>query len=541
LSYPRIASLKTAAAFRAHLERSGIALGFDEQLTSPAASPLAQPIEAGGVRIGNRFCILPMEGWDGTREGEPSELTRRRWRHFGISGAKLIWGGEAVAVRHDGRANPNQLMLTRNTAHAMASLRDQLVASHRERFGSNADADLFIGLQLTHSGRFARPDAYDCPAPLAGAAHPLLDRRFPSGIRVLTDAELDRLIDDFVAAATLARDCGFQFVDVKACHGYLGHELLGARGRAGRYGGSLENRTRFMRQIIESIRANVPGLQIVVRLSAFDTVPYRKRPDGVGEPEDAMAVPKGCAAFGFGIVERDDDLDRSLEESRAVLRMLERLGVRCISVTGGSPYYNPHVQRPAMFPPLDGYEPPEDPLRGVARHIRATALLKQSFPGLVFVGSGYSYLQEWLPHVAQQVIRAGMADFVGLGRMVLAYPELPSDVLEGRPLRRASICRTFSDCTTGPRLGLMSGCFPLDKFYAARPEAIQVRDVRTRSAKSLARQDEDEPADRRASLSGERDPTGSASVSSEPDRAGRASLHDRRSLGEGGSGERGRT
>jgi 2,4-dienoyl-CoA reductase-like NADH-dependent reductase (Old Yellow Enzyme family) len=504
LSYPRIASLKTGAAFRAHLERSGIALGFDEQLAPPAASPLAQPIEIDSVRIGNRFCILPMEGWDGTREGEPSELTRRRWRHFGISGAKLMWGGEAVAVRHDGRANPNQLMLTRKTERAIASLRGELIASHRERFGSNADADLFIGLQLTHSGRFARPDAYDRPAPLAGAAHPLLDRRFPSAVRILTDEELDRLIDDFVAAAGLARDCGFQFVDVKACHGYLGHELLGARSRDGKYGGVFENRTRFMRRIIEGIRANVPGLRIVVRVSAFDTVPFRKRPDGVGEPEDSRAVAQPFrAAFGFGIVADDATLDAALEEARALLRMLEGLGVRWICVTGGSPYYNPHVQRPAMFPPLDGYEPPEDPLRGVARQINATALLKQSFPNLVFVGSAYSYLQEWLPHVAQHVIRNGMADFVGLGRMVLAYPELPADVLAGRPLRRGSICRTFSDCTTGPRLGLVSGCFPLDKFYAGKPEAIQIRDVRTRSARSLALHDDDESAGR-ASLSGER-------------------------------------
>jgi NADPH2 dehydrogenase len=112
LSYPRVASLKTPAAFRAHLARSAIALPFDDALAAPTASPLAQPIEVDGVRVGNRFCILPMEGWDGTREGEPSDLTRRRWRHFGISGAKLLWGGEAVAVRHDGRANPHQLLLS---------------------------------------------------------------------------------------------------------------------------------------------------------------------------------------------------------------------------------------------------------------------------------------------------------------------------------------------------------------------------------------------------------------------------------------------
>jgi 2,4-dienoyl-CoA reductase-like NADH-dependent reductase (Old Yellow Enzyme family) len=481
LSYPRVASLKTAAALRTHLERSAIPLDFDDDLSAPGESPLAAAIAVDGVRVGNRFCILPMEGWDGTRDGEPSDLTRRRWRHFGISGAKLIWGGEAVAVRHDGRANPHQLMMSATTERAIASLREDLVNAHRERFGTNADGDLWIGLQLTHSGRYARPDVYDRPAPLAGAHHPLLDRRFPGGVRVLTDDELDRLVDDFVAAARRAYNGGYQFVDVKACHGYLGHEMLGARTRDGKYGGPLENRTRFMRQVIEAIRASVPPLQIVVRLSAFDTVPYRKRHDHVGEPEAADAT---C---GFAIVAGDDRLDDALEEPRAVLRMLERLGVRWICVSGGSPYYNPHVQRPALFPPLDGYEPPEDPLRGVARQIRVTALLKESFPNLVFVGSGYSYLQEWLPHAGQHAVRTGKTDFVGLGRMVLAYPDLPADVLAGRPLRRASICRTFSDCTTGPRLGLVSGCFPLDRFYAGRPEAVQVKKVRAHEIQGASR------------------------------------------------------
>jgi NADPH2 dehydrogenase len=481
LSYPRVASLKSAAAFRAHLDRSAIPLAFDDELAPAPASPLAAPIEVDGVRVGNRFCILPMEGWDGTRGGEPSDLTRRRWRNFGVSGAKLIWGGEAVAVRHDGRANPHQLMLSAATESAIASLRDELVAAHRDRFGANADANLWVGLQLTHSGRYARPDAHDRPAPLAGARHPILDRRFPNGVRVLTDEELDRLVDDFVAAARRAWNGGYQFVDVKACHGYLGHELLGAHARDGKYGGPLANRTRFMRQVIEGIHATVPGLRIVVRMSAFDTVPYRKRGDGTGEPEvaqSAKATDGIGRGFGFGVADSDEHLDAALDEPRAVLRMLERLGVRWICVSGGSPYYNPHVQRPALFAPLDGYEPPEDPLRGVARQIRATALLKQSCPALVFVGSGYSYLQEWLPHVGQHAVRTGMTDFVGLGRMVLAYPDLPADVLAGRPLRRASICRTFSDCTTGPRLGLVSGCFPLDRFYSERPEAIQVKNVR---------------------------------------------------------------
>jgi 2,4-dienoyl-CoA reductase-like NADH-dependent reductase (Old Yellow Enzyme family) len=152
--------------------------------------------------------------------------------------------------------------------------------------------------------------------------------------------------------------------------------------------------------------------------------------------------------------------------------------VRWVCVTAGSPYYNPHMQRPALFPPSDGYLPPEDPLVGVARQIAATASLKKDFPSLAIVGSAYSYLQEWLPHVAQYTVRHGMTDFVGLGRMVLSYPELPADVLAGRPLQRKQICRTFSDCTTGPRQGLVSGCFPLDPFYEKHPDAEKLKELK---------------------------------------------------------------
>ena len=472
-SFPRVASLKTAAAFRDHLSRSGIQLGFDDTLAPAGASPLGAAIEVDGRRVGNRFCILPMEGWDGTRDGRSSELTTTRWRHFGTSGAKLMWGCEAVAVRHDGRANPHQLMLTRETQPSIATLREALVAAHRDRFGANADGDLLVGLQLTHSGRFARPDIYDAPAPLTASCHPILDRRFPKGVRILEDEELDGLVVEFVAAARMAWDIGFAFVDLKHCHGYLGHELLGSRPRPGRYGGSIENRTRFMREIVRGIRAEAPGLAIGVRLSVFDTVPFRPGPDGMGE-----ADPGDTGGFGFGLL-GEDGMEAALGDARWVLGMLSGLGVQSICVTGGTPYYNPHVQRPALFPPVDGYEPPEDPLRGVARQIDATARLKAAFPRMVFVGSAYSYLQEWLPNVAQHAVREGQTDFVGLGRIALSYPGLAADVLEGKPLQRRLICRTFSDCTTGPRLGMVSGCYPLDPAYAARPEAARILAVRT--------------------------------------------------------------
>jgi NADPH2 dehydrogenase len=294
-------------------------------------------------------------------------------------------------------------------------------------------------------------------------------------VRVLTDDELRRLVDDYVAAARLAYEGGFQFVDAKACHGYLGHETLGAKTRPGPYGGSLENRMRFLSEVIDGIRSAVPGLAIVVRVSIIDVVPHRKGPEGIGVPELVTGEEPG-----FGVL-REDDMDRALNDGRALLTHLERIGVKWICTTAGSPYYNPHIQRPAFFPPLDGYEPPEDPLRGVARQVEATAKLKAEFPGMVFVGSAYSYLQEWLPNVGQYNVREGLTDFVGLGRVALSYPTLPADVLSGKKLLRQSICRTFSDCTTGPRMGMVSGCYPLDPFYEVRSEAEQIRNVRVGS------------------------------------------------------------
>ncbi len=476
MTFPRVASFKTAASFRDHLRAHALGLDLEDTVEAAPHSPLAQPIDVDGVRVGNRFCILPMEGWDGTPDGEPSDLTRRRWRHFGVSGAKLIWGGEAVAIRQDGRANPNQLLLTPRTQSGVACLRHELVNAHRERFGSNADADLYVGLQLTHSGRYARPTGKMHSEPLAAYRHPLLDRRFPGGVRLMTDEDLDALVDQFVAAARLAFDAGFAFVDVKHCHGYLGHELLSARDREGRYGGSIENRTRLLRSIVEGIRTTVPGLGIAVRLSAFDTVPFHKDASGAGVAETQSASYR--SAFGL-LDEESSGLDAALADARELLTIVERLGVRWICVTAGSPYYNPHIQRPALFPPSDGYNPPEDPLVGVARHIHATARLKAAFPSLAIVGSAYSYLQDWLPHVAQYTVRRGMTDFVGLGRMVLAYPEFPADVLAGRALQRKRICRTFSDCTTGPRLGLVSGCYPLDPEYMKHPDAERLKTLKS--------------------------------------------------------------
>jgi NADPH2 dehydrogenase len=465
--YRKIASLKTSADFRQYVRELGIELPF---CYAGGPDPLAQRLTAQERAVGNRFCVLPMEGWDCEPDGRPGELTRRRWRRFGESGAKLVWGGEACAVSQSGRSNPRQMMINDDTVEDIAALRELLVGTHEKRFDSSAD--LLVGLQLTHSGRFARPAGG--AAPIIVYNHPLLDEKvgLPPGSDCLSDNEATEIVEQHVKAAVLARNAGFDFVDVKHCHGYLGHEFLSAHDRPGRYGGTFENRTRFLREIIEGIRSRAPELEIGVRLSVFDFAPFVRGSDGVGQctsTGDAYRFAFGGDGTGTGI---------DLREPLAFVDLLCSLGIRLVCATAGSPYYCPHVQRPAMFPPSDGYLPPEDPLVGVARQINATAELKKRRPDLILVGSGYTYLQEYLPHVARGAVAKGLVDSVGLGRMMLSYPDIVADILSGAPLNTKRICRTVSDCTTAPRHGLVSGCYFADDCYRNRNEFRRLKKIK---------------------------------------------------------------
>jgi NADPH2 dehydrogenase len=231
-----------------------------------------------------------------------------------------------------------------------------------------------------------------------------------------------------------------------------------------------------LREIVSGIRSSAPDLEIGVRVSAFDFLPFRSGEDGVGQPLE-FRDEKGQYPYAFG-GDPDNPLKIKSDELFSFIALLESLNIELVNLSCGSPYYNPHIMRPAFFPPSDGYQPPEDPLVGVARQINYAAKVKAQFPEMAIVGTGYSYLQEWLPHVGQYVIDNRMADFVGLGRMVLSYPEMPADVLTGKALARKKICRTFSDCTTAPRKGLISGCYPLDEYYKELPEAEQLKAIK---------------------------------------------------------------
>jgi len=463
--------------FKEYLASIDVDLPIDEDLIEGDRNPLAQPYKlSDGFTIGNRFCILPMEGWDGTPDGKPTVLTKRRWKNFGKSGAKLIWGCEAAAVRADGRANPNQLLIIKENQKDFEEIRDILTNEHKDHFGSTND--LLVGLQLTHSGRFCRPNEKAKLEPKILYHHPLLDEMFniDSTLPVMSDAEIEDLINFYITAAKLSKDIGFDFVDVKHCHGYLGHEFLSAVNRPGKYGGSFENRTRFFREIVLGIQNECPGLKIGVRFSTFDFPPYKADEENVGHMREYRDS-DGNYPFAFGGDPQSPD-HYDLTETKKFLDLCEEIGVELINFTQGSPYYNPHVTRPAYYPPSDGYISPEDPLVGVARQIKVGEELKAHAGSLLCVGSGYTYLQDYLPNVAQAVVRKKMIDFVGLGRMVLSYPEMPDDILEGKELNRRKICRTFSDCTTAPRKGLVSGCYPLDHFYKDLPEAKILKEIK---------------------------------------------------------------
>jgi 2,4-dienoyl-CoA reductase-like NADH-dependent reductase (Old Yellow Enzyme family) len=449
----QVKRLRDRGSFVAHCAVVGADLPLDASLDP--AEVLGRPLATPAGVSPNRFAVLPMEGWDGTTDGRPTDLVKRRWTRFGQSGAGLVWGGEAVAVVHDGRANPNQLAFGPHSERDLAELR-ALVAAR--------SPDAVIGLQLTHSGRWSRPEG--TPRPAIAYRHPLLDEQVgATDAHVLSDTELDDLVGAFVDAARVAHAAGFAFVDVKHCHGYLLHELLGAHERPGRYGGDLHRRTAFLRAVVEGIRRDVPGLELGVRVSAFDVPPHHAGDDGRGEPR-AESYRYAFGGDGNGGVD--------LAEVHALCRLLVEHDVRMLCVTAGSPYSCPHVQRPAFFPPSDGYLPPYDPLVDVARLLAVTATLTRAHRELVVVASGLSYLQEWLPEVAAGLVAGGGAHAVGYGRAVLSYPDLARDVLAGRALDRARLCRTFSDCTTSARLGLASGCYPLDDFYKKSPDRPKV-------------------------------------------------------------------
>jgi len=427
-------------------------------------SPLFDSVNVGPMTIGNRFCIQPMEGCDGTLEGSPDELTYRRFRRFGAGGAKLIWG-EATAIDESARMNPRQLWIHDKSASSLEAMLKGCRDAHHEVYGN--DNGLMVGLQLTHSGRycFRRPqivmhDPLLDPLTLDKSTGRIVDDSFP----LLGDDDLKRIEDQYVAAARLASKIGCDFIDIKQCHRYLLSEFLSAKNRPGPFGGSLENRTQFVRNIIRRIRTEIPSLILGSRVNVYDGIPFRKGVDQVGRAVDFQYPLEMCYGVDSNNYEKVD-----LAEPLQVIQWLVEDGVSIINVTMGNPYANPHVLRPAEYPPVDGYHAPEHPLLGVLRHFQATAEIQRSIPSVPVVGSGYSWLQEFAIHAGAGNVATGGCSIVGLGRATLSQPDFVQHLQKYGKLNRKTTCRTFSYCTNLMRakdhpLGQTpTGCPPFDK------------------------------------------------------------------------------
>jgi len=443
--------------------RLGLNLPFSDDIGA-----LLRPADIGPLRLPNRLVVHPMEGADAGPEGAPSELTLRRYARFAAGGSSLLWL-EAAAVVPEGRSNPRQLLITRRNLDGWKRLADETRLAAETAMGRNHRTALI--LQLTHSGRFSRPDG--APRPVIARHHPLLDRLagVESAHPLITDAELDRLSEAHAAAAGLSAEAGFDGVDVKSCHGYLAAELLAASDRSSsRYGGPYENRTRWLKETLRRIRSENPRLLVACRLNAYD---------GPGAPA------------GFGCRDSDEGRMEDLNEPIRLARELEAEGVSVLSITVGIPALHPHIGRPFDRPARGASLPDEHPLAGVARHIAVTAAIQKTVPDLPLIGAGYSWLRQFVPPVASGAVREGLATLVGLGRGALAYPEWVRDLMDKGKIDPRRVCTACSKCSELLRAGGPAGCVVRDK----EPYAALYKTLR----RSLRRTDRMERRNRRGS------------------------------------------
>ena len=415
-------------------EAQGLAMPYDEDL-----SILGRPVQGDGFVAPNAFCIQPMEGCDGTPDGSPDELTLQRYDGFAKSGAGLIWA-EAVAVTNEGRANPRQLHINEKNYDSFAAMRERI----SQQAGAAGNAQPLVIIQLTHSGRFANPSGNHDP--ICGWRHVSLDERYPKQAATppVADDTLRALPAHYAKAVRLARRAGFDGVDVKACHLYLFSELLSAYDRPGPYGGSFENRTRLLRECVAAAAAEDHGV-LSVRLNVHDAMP-----------------------MGFG-VKTDGSLDVDFTEPRMLLKILADMGVRLLDVTMGTPYYNPHVNRPYNS---GGYAPPENQNTGVARLLSGAKMAVEADSRLRVVGTGYTQLAGALPPFAAGSLSQNWAHFVGIGRLAFAYPSYPADALAGE-IKANKLCLACGKCTELMRAGSTAGCPVRSGVYAK----LYARDV----------------------------------------------------------------
>lgn len=394
---------------------------------------LSEDIDINGKKINNRLAIHPMEGCDSTKDGSPSELTERRYMRYIQGLAGLIWF-EATAISEKARANNQQLFLNEDNLDNFARLIDNL----KKESLKDSKQHPYLVLQLAHAGRFGEnKEIVIHDKKLDSISY--IDSKYP----VISDNELEELKLSYINAAKLAKKAGFDAVDVKSCHRYLLSELLGARTREGKFGGSYENRTRFLKEVIDLINEEV-GIDIAVRLNISDLIHY---------------------PISWGTNEKNE-ID--LSEPFKLIDELKNKNVKLINITAGSPYINAHVNRPADGEPKK-CTPPEHPLIGVGRLIKFAKMVQERFNDIIVIGTGLSWFRQFFPYVAAGMVEKGYSKVIGLGRMAFAYPDFAKDIINKNGLDKNKVCITCVRCAELKAHKKITGCVIQDKEIYLKP------------------------------------------------------------------------
>ncbi len=373
---------------------------------------LYTPVAMGRRSAPNRLTAQAMEISAAGDGGGVSDAHMERYRQLGTGGWGVVFV-EAVSVTGRHLARKRGLVLSRENLTGFR----RLVASFREAGGGG-----LVLFQLSHAGR------------LCGSfSRPVGVYRENDGIPVLTEGEIDETVDLFAEAVRLSHEAGADGVDIKACHGYLGGEMLRPRNdRGDKYGGSPGNRSRFIAAIIREARKISGDFIVGTRISFYE------------------GIRGGCGTgSGQGYIEEPDDM-------YALLDHIVQAGADFINVSAGVPVRTPRLTRPQQANSFDMFH-----------HFRYAAMVKRRFPGLTVIGSAYSVGRERAAEYARDNITRGYADMAGFGRQSLADPLFPRRLADGgSDIRYCTLCGGCSRllkeqkpvyCIVHPGYGPVSG------------------------------------------------------------------------------------
>ena len=419
---------KTLEDIKAKAGELGVHLPFAQN-----TSVLATPVSFDNITLRNRMGIAPMEGADSTPEGSPSEYTFRRYVREAVGGAALIWF-EAVSMVREGRSSATQLFISEENLDAYKRLTE---AVKEAGLKANGFAPFLI-LQANHSGRYSNPG--NVPAPMIAYRHPYLEQfREASDSCIVTDDYLKSLEEKFGTTAKLAREAGFDAVDIKSCHGYLLAELSSAYTRPGMYGGSFENRTRLFRNgILAAKPYETDTFKVTARLGIYDGYAY---------------------PYGFGVREGSGLVPNLTEPIRLVRDLYDKYGLRMIDLTMGNPYATTHVTRPYD---MGKYLPDEHPFLGIARMIKGIGEVKAAVPEMTIFASAPTYLRQFSDLYTAGTIEEGLCDGMLFGRMAFADPEFANEIIKAGRIDPKRICVTCGKCGDLIRAHKPTGCVVRD-------------------------------------------------------------------------------